>query len=283
MTASGWNTGLGRNEVFSLQRVRSGMQLPPAGPRVQDCLGLIWVESGHGEHEIDFRRMRLAAGEIFVIAPGQLHQWYDGSFAARIFLFDPDFLDAAATDRLLFGSSLAVAASIGDAPHALERPGSDLVTLANLLEGECNSAPADEEVIGRLAAAFVLALARAAPIGDARLATLLRLVEHNYISQRAPAFYAGEAGLSAKRLNEIARRHLGSTVVQLVHNRLALEARRRLCMSEDDVQSIGQALGFDDPSYFTRFFGRETGLTPNEFRAQAWISTQRDLPFDEAV
>ena len=283
MTASGWNMGLARDEAFSLQRVRSGMRQPPAGPRVQTCLGVIWVEQGQGEYEIDFRRRPVCGGEIFVAAPGQLLQWYDSSFTGRIFLFAPDFLDAAAGDLLLFGSSLATAASLTPLPHALEKPGGDLVTLANLIEGECNSEPADSAMIRRLAAAFAVGIARAAPLGDQRLAALLRLVEQHHIAERAPAFYAEEIGLSAKRLNEITRRHLDRTVVQLVHDRLALEARRRLCMSEDDVQAVGQTLGFDDPSYFTRFFGRETGVTPNEFRSQAWISTQRDLPFDEAV
>jgi AraC family transcriptional activator of pobA len=50
---------------------------------------------------------------------------------------------------------------------------------------------------------------------------------------------------------------------------MLLEARRNLVYTSMTIQSVGEALGFTDPAYFTRFFKRQTGLSPKAFRLRA--------------
>jgi AraC family transcriptional activator of pobA len=52
----------------------------------------------------------------------------------------------------------------------------------------------------------------------------------------------------------------------VIRARIVAEARRRLLHSADAVSAIGETLGFDDPAYFSRFFRRETGTSPEAFR-----------------
>jgi AraC family 4-hydroxyphenylacetate 3-monooxygenase operon regulatory protein len=52
----------------------------------------------------------------------------------------------------------------------------------------------------------------------------------------------------------------------LIQQRLALEARRRLVFLAHPVNGICTELGFKDPAYFSRFFRRHCGMSPNEFR-----------------
>jgi AraC family transcriptional activator of pobA len=78
--------------------------------------------------------------------------------------------------------------------------------------------------------------------------------------------FARELGLSETSLNRLCRRLAGSTAFDLLQQRLALEARRRLIHAPDSVTGIASALGFKDSAYFSRFFRRHSGVSPYEFR-----------------
>ncbi|WP_244526744.1 helix-turn-helix domain-containing protein [Pseudozobellia thermophila] len=60
--------------------------------------------------------------------------------------------------------------------------------------------------------------------------------------------------ISAKRLNQILKEKLDKTGVQLIHNRLMLEAKRQILHSENTIKEIAYNLGFKDHSHFSRFF-----------------------------
>jgi two-component system response regulator YesN len=47
------------------------------------------------------------------------------------------------------------------------------------------------------------------------------------------------------------------------------QAKRLLANPDMPVTDVAAAVGFDDPSYFTRVFRREEGLSPSEYRAAA--------------
>jgi AraC-like DNA-binding protein len=51
-----------------------------------------------------------------------------------------------------------------------------------------------------------------------------------------------------------------------LNNRVILEAKRLLCNSPLTAKEIAFYLGFNDPSYFNRFFKIKTGHTALEFR-----------------
>ena len=81
-------------------------------------------------------------------------------------------------------------------------------------------------------------------------------------------FYAGRLGLTATHLNRICREHLGDTALGLIHQRTILEAKRYLTFTSLSAKEIALALGFEDPSYFARFFKTQTGSPPLAFRAR---------------
>ena len=60
---------------------------------------------------------------------------------------------------------------------------------------------------------------------------------------------------------------------ELIHDRLLQEARRLLQFSAVPVSEIGYQLGFTDPAYFSRFFARNAGLSPREFRVKHQAKT----------
>lgn len=78
--------------------------------------------------------------------------------------------------------------------------------------------------------------------------------------------YAEQVGVSEARLNEVCRRIADLPSKRLIFDRLMQEAKRLLLFTGSSVTEICYQLGFKDPAYFSRFFIRNAGMTPGEYR-----------------
>lgn len=102
---------------------------------------------------------------------------------------------------------------------------------------------------------------------DLRLLARLRPMIDERFTQHWPVErYAAALGVTPGRLNAACRRVTGLSTLQLVHARLMLEARRSLIYTSHGMAEIGYALGFEDPAYFSRFFTKREGRSPQAFR-----------------
>lgn len=81
------------------------------------------------------------------------------------------------------------------------------------------------------------------------------------IEQLVQKFY-----ISPYHLSHMFKQKTGYSVKQYVLRRRIGEAQIRLINTEDTVQSISEAVGFEDTSYFSRIFSKYTGFTPTEYR-----------------
>lgn len=123
-----------------------------------------------------------------------------------------------------------------------------------------------------LAEALLRTLARAgeaealATGNDARLERLRQLVEIHFREQRDLDFYAGSLGITRRTLSRLTARRLGCSPSDLLHRRLATEARRLLRYTGASAAQVAAELGFEDPSYFSRFYLRMTGRRPADER-----------------
>ena len=93
------------------------------------------------------------------------------------------------------------------------------------------------------------------------------LLEAHYRSHEPLSFYAGSLGVTADHLARICRKVTGQSAVDLLHERMMLEARRLLAYTPMPITEIAQQLGYEDPSYFTKFFTKNVGDTPTAYRA----------------
>lgn len=78
--------------------------------------------------------------------------------------------------------------------------------------------------------------------------------------------YAALLHVSAGHLSDVVKAQSGKSAIVHIHARIILEARRLLFHSEQSLKEIAFDLGFADASYFSRFFRRETGMSPAEYR-----------------
>ncbi|WP_072379160.1 helix-turn-helix domain-containing protein [Novosphingobium sp. NDB2Meth1] len=101
---------------------------------------------------------------------------------------------------------------------------------------------------------------------DQRLARFRQLVELHYRQHRDLDFYADALGLTRRTLSRLTAARLGCSPMDLIHRRLALEAQRLLRYTNATATQVAAELGFDDPSYFSRFYLRITGRRPGDDR-----------------
>lgn len=105
--------------------------------------------------------------------------------------------------------------------------------------------------------------------GSRHFSHFCQMIEAEYSVQHAVSWYAGRLGISPAHLNALCRQAARQSALELIHERVLLEARRSLAYSARSVAAVSHALGFADPAYFTRFFKQRAGLSPKAFRARA--------------
>ena len=94
----------------------------------------------------------------------------------------------------------------------------------------------------------------------------ITLVNEHCKTQRTTAFYADRLCLSPRYLSSVIRDVSGRTVVEWVNQAVVLEAKVLLKHSDLLTYQIADELHFPNPSFFSKFFKRMTGMTPQEYQ-----------------
>ncbi|UUW72694.1 4-hydroxyphenylacetate catabolism regulatory protein HpaA [Pseudomonas oryzihabitans] len=160
----------------------------------------------------------------------------------------------------------------------LDREEADrLAALFELLRLETQAPrPAQPSSLRALARLLFISLLRLAPRSRAaqsvRHEDLLvfrrfnELIEAHYTEHWPLPRYAERLGVTEARLNDSCRRIGGLPSKRLIHDRLMQEAKRLLVFTGASANEICYGLGFKDPAYFSRFFLRQAGATPGDYR-----------------
>jgi AraC family transcriptional activator of pobA len=122
--------------------------------------------------------------------------------------------------------------------------------------------------IVRLAAARARTGAATLTAADPTVEALRKLLEDHFHKERLLSFYAEKLSMTPDRLNDHVKRATGVTAGHLIRQRVLTEAKRQLVFTSEPIHEIAYDLAFSDPSHFARFFRKQTGTTPNEFRAR---------------
>ena len=92
------------------------------------------------------------------------------------------------------------------------------------------------------------------------------LVETHFRQQQTLSFYAQALQVTPDHLSRACRHLNKRSALQVLHDRVVLEARRLLAYTPMPVAEVAEVLGFGDPSYFSKFFTRLQGDTPSQYR-----------------
>jgi AraC-like DNA-binding protein len=92
--------------------------------------------------------------------------------------------------------------------------------------------------------------------------------EQNENNKNLPtvSYFADLANLSPNYFSDLIKHFTGNSAQQQIHKYLLQKAKRKLRQSDLSISEIAYSLGFAYPTYFTRFFKKEVGLTPTAYR-----------------
>ncbi|WP_106475639.1 helix-turn-helix domain-containing protein [Phytohalomonas tamaricis] len=158
--------------------------------------------------------------------------------------------------------------------------------LVTALEQEYNrQAPGRDMLLHSLVGALIVHASRRALQGRSRprshqdtghhhLSHFQALIDRRFHEQPSIETLARELDITPAHLNALCRRLADRSALQLLHERLLLEAKRNLTYTNMTISQVSDQLGFSEPAYFTRFFKRHTGLSPKRFRQRDLTSLQ---------
>lgn len=92
------------------------------------------------------------------------------------------------------------------------------------------------------------------------------LVEAHYKQQHQVQFYASELNKSPKTLSNLFALYNERTPLQVIQDRLTLEAKRLFHYTDKSAKEIALELGFEDAAHFSRFFKNQTEMSPSDFK-----------------
>lgn len=92
------------------------------------------------------------------------------------------------------------------------------------------------------------------------------LVEAHFKTEHSVSFYAEQLCKSPKTLSNLFAIFNQKTPSQIIQERITVEAKRLLCYTDRSIKHICFELGFEDVSYFSNFFKKNTGISPSDIR-----------------
>lgn len=96
---------------------------------------------------------------------------------------------------------------------------------------------------------------------------LISLLQADLNFVNSVSYYANLLHTSPQNLNAICKKYGEVSASQLIATHIIKEAKRLLLYTDNTVAEVGFKVGFSDKSNFSKFFKRQVGITPSEFRA----------------
>lgn len=253
-------------------------------PHIHSFYQVIWFKKGMGKHAVDFKEYDVFDNAIFFVAPNQVHYFDDNTDYEGILLhFNEQFLVQDQSPMEFFLNY-----NLFNNPY--QQPscciGTGIDDLLEMYISQMKQELENEETFGKalilknyLQSFFVQIQRRKnefeksidhqLPILDEKriqLVKFLNLIDEHYREGYSIAEYARLLHISSRSLSDLTQQQLNKTPSQMIQERIILEAQRLLLYSEFNINQVGYGLGFNDPSYFVKYFKKYTGVSPSEFK-----------------
>lgn len=267
------------NKMFSIHKCNAAKNFRKHDflvPHRRDYYFFALVSQGSSRHWVDLIPYTLQPDTLYFTVPHQVHQKEVGKpFTGIVFSFNKDFLAMDDTGLL---KNLPVIQNPHNG-HELQLNSQHLAFINDLLEKLYTEYHAKNDWQSNMLLAYVKILliyisrlyteqiSEAEQLPDrALLKKYLVKIEESYKQLHEVAAYAANMNISAGHLSERVKEQSGRSAIAHIHERLILEAKRMLLHTDYAIKEIAFELGFEDASYFNRFFKRLASQTPAAYR-----------------
>lgn len=248
-------------------------------PHKHSFYHLVYFSKGTGQHSIDFINFPVRAGQIYFMIPGQVHSWDfkqapDGfivNFSEQFInemIVDPRYLDQyrffngvpadqvidiPKKHRIAIEQTLVTIINEGKSSHLLNSDFARFTLLQLLIQVHRLLPPEQREVTQYNSLLF---------------RNFQKLVDQHYREKKLTKDYAALLYVTPNHLNALSKDVSGRSAGEVIRDRVLLEAKRLLINAKMNITEIAGELGFSDNSYFSKFFRKYEGISPEIFRHQ---------------
>lgn len=240
---------------------------------------LVCVTQGNCTQMVDFKSITCEPGSLLVVRAGQAHNYgQDEGWDGWNVLFRPEFALPASTPP----HDLRLAPDLERLPEHMILSSVALQKVTGLIEQmrEDTLINASKEDVHALLRHQLYALltrlrllqgrqqAEGSLVSPAsqRFRRFQQLVEERFSQWHQVPDYASQLGYTEKSLARAVTASMGMSAKAFIAARIVLEAKRLLVHTDLAIATIAERLGFDEATNFSKFFKRDVGCTPIEFR-----------------
>lgn len=243
---------------------------------------LIWIKNGKGTAKADFSEYDFIQNTLFAFSPYQPFMFQtDEQIQGIVINFHSDFFcihkhhQEVACNGVLFNN-------IYNPPFVTvdENANSTFKMLLEQITVEMqNPALAQYELLVSYLKIFLITASRLKAeqqteiqINPAEnkepfiLQNLKNYIETHFKTKHSASDYADLLNISAKALAKLTKTHFNKTLTDLISERIIIEAKRELYLTNKAVKEIAYELGYIDEYYFSRFFKNNADISPQAYR-----------------
>lgn len=239
---------------------------------------VVLFTQGGGSHAIDFKSFAVKPYQIYFMAPGQVHRWnFDGPVDGYIINFSASFFQSFLLRPDYLDSFPFFSGNVDDEVINLHEASQQPITglFEQLITESSETGKLSMDLIrAQMLQLFILVARQSANNNHIStpnynytlLQSFRKLADKNFATMRLPKDYAALLYITPNHLNALCNDMLGKSAGEVIRDRVILEAKRFLVNLDLTITNIAGKLNFADNSYFTKFFKKYTGQTPEDFR-----------------
>lgn len=243
---------------------------------------LIWIKSGKGVAKADFSEYNFTPNTLFAFSPYQPFMFQANEQMQGIVInFHPDFFcihkhqQEVACNGVLFNNiyNPPLVAVDENASNTFK------MLLEQIMVEMQNPALAQYELLVSYLKIFLITASRlkAAQQTEIQINTkenkepfilqnLQNYIETHFKTKHSASDYANLLNISPNALAKITKTHFNKTLTNLISERIIIEAKRELYLTNKAVKEIAYELGYEDEYYFSRFFKNNADISPQAYR-----------------
>lgn len=246
-------------------------------PHRHNYFELLMFEKGGGIHEIDFIEYDINVYSAHFVSPSQVHKLMAKNAKGYVLCFTEEFMYLRKKENFLNAFPFYDFQAFVPYLNLEQSMFTELYSFVKSLHAEfAKGHAASMEIIFSFLNIILLKIGQFHSVKPGSFAPYFSkhpqmiafksLVEKHYAEQWNVQEYADKLNISPNHLNALCKKETGKTAIHMIHERLLLEARRLLYSTDLNIKQIAAELNYTDIAYFNRFFKKQTGLTPLDYR-----------------